>query len=199
MVPVPSRESLPESAPDPRPSPSKTLPVLPLPLPQPHPFTYWSRARPSPTREGTGSVSMSQGCTPRERTHCPDRTRCGARAGPSLRAAGRTWGRPRQGRSPAACTPQRPLPAPVLAAHVSPRPVVWDQHRSVACAGSVRQPQSTWSTFRQTGPVRGARTNRGSGGGQRHNSPSGSSERPARPQQQVGFLSPTKRSQRGDR
>lgn len=48
---------------------------------------------------------------------------------------------------------------PLLVAHVSPRPVVSDQHHSVARAVSVRQPQSAWSTFRQTGPVRGARTN----------------------------------------
>lgn len=48
---------------------------------------------------------------------------------------------------------------PLLVAHVSPCPVVSDQRHSVARAVSVRQPQSTWSTFRQTGPVRGARTN----------------------------------------
>lgn len=108
---APPRES---SRPTASPPTSETLPVLPLLLPSPPPSllpTYWSTARPPPTCGGTGSGSMSQGCTPRGRTRCPGRTRCGARAGPSLQAAGHTWGRPRQDRSPAACTPQRPLPA----------------------------------------------------------------------------------------
>lgn len=77
---------------------------------QPPSSTYLHREPPPPTHGGKHADSMPQGYTPRERTHCPNRIHCAARAGPSLQAGVHIWEHPQQGHSPAVYTPQRPLP-----------------------------------------------------------------------------------------
>lgn len=103
--------------------------------PTPRPMTYWNIEPPPPTHRGTCSSSRPPGRTPRGRLRLPGRTRCGARAAPPLRAAGRTWGRPRPGRSPAACRPWTPpsastpgrthVPMPLRARPAPPRRMDW--------------------------------------------------------------------------
>lgn len=81
------------------------------------------REPPPPTHGGKHADSMPQGYTPRERTHCPNRIHCAARAGPSLQAGVRIWEHPQQGHSPAVYTPQRPLPVSTPGCTGDPTPL----------------------------------------------------------------------------
>lgn len=105
MVPMPSKECPPDPLSSPLPQ------AYPLPPPQlPPARTYLHTEQPPPTREGTRSESKPRGRTPRRKARHPCRTHCGARAAPSPRATGRTWGHPQHVHSPAACRPRMPPP-----------------------------------------------------------------------------------------
>lgn len=106
-------------------------------------MTYWNTEPPPPTHRGTRSSSRPPGCTPRGRPRLPCRTRCGARAAPSLRAAGRTWGHPRPRHSPAACRPRTPpsvstpgctrVPTSLHAGPAPPRRMDWAGRPTSGC------------------------------------------------------------------